>query len=104
MVVVFTITEINYLVVSLFFDLVRVILYLYLWYKVLWLRYLPCFWHSNKIDYAFAQCHSLHSKRSPSGRVVFKQNILSKFGFTNCFVYDSTLIFFLKLGLCYNSL
>ena len=32
MVVVFAITEINYLVVSLFFDLVRAILYLYLWY------------------------------------------------------------------------
>ena len=31
MVVVFAITEINYLVVSLFFDLVRAILYLYLW-------------------------------------------------------------------------
>ena len=30
--VVFTITKINYLVVSLFFDLVRAILYLYLWY------------------------------------------------------------------------
>ena len=30
MVVVFTVTEINYLVVSLFFDLVRAILYLYL--------------------------------------------------------------------------
>ena len=32
MVVVFTITEINYLLVSPFFDLVRAILYLYLWY------------------------------------------------------------------------
>ena len=32
MVIVFAITEINYLVVSLFFDLVRAILYLYLWY------------------------------------------------------------------------
>ena len=32
MVVVFTITEINYLVASLIFDLVRAILYLYLWY------------------------------------------------------------------------
>ena len=31
MVVVFTITEINCLVVSLFFDLVRAILYLCLW-------------------------------------------------------------------------
>ena len=32
MVVVFTITEINYLVVSIFFDLVQAISYLYLWY------------------------------------------------------------------------
>ena len=32
MVVVCAITEINYLVASLIFDLVRVILYLYLWY------------------------------------------------------------------------
>ena len=32
MVVVFTITKINYLVASLFFDLVRAISYLYLWY------------------------------------------------------------------------
>ena len=32
MVVVFTITEINNLVESLFFDLVLVILYLYLWF------------------------------------------------------------------------
>ena len=33
MVVVFTVTEVNYLVVSLFFDLVRAILYLFLWYR-----------------------------------------------------------------------
>ena len=32
MAVVFTIKEINYLVVGLFYDLVRPILYLYLWF------------------------------------------------------------------------
>ena len=71
--VVFIITEINYLVVSLFCDLVRAILYLYLWYQVhialfIWvisrLRYSPCFWHSDKIGYAFTQSHSSHSRRS----------------------------------------
>ena len=41
--VAFTITEINALLVSLFFDLVRPLSCLYLWYLVLWLRYLPCF-------------------------------------------------------------
>ena len=35
MVVVFTNTEINYLVVNLFFHLVRAISYLYLWFQVL---------------------------------------------------------------------
>ena len=34
-VVVFTITEINYLVISQFFDLARAILHIYLWYQVL---------------------------------------------------------------------
>ena len=32
MVIVFAITEISYLVVSLFFDLVRATLYFYMWY------------------------------------------------------------------------
>ena len=44
-----------------------------------------CFWHNDKIGCAFAHSHSPHFRRSISGRAVFKQNILSKFSFTNCF-------------------
>ena len=52
MVVAFTTTEVNYAVVSLFYDLappLSYILYLvYLRYLVFWLRYLSCFQHSKK--------------------------------------------------------
>ena len=51
--VVFRITEINYLNVSLICDFVRPLFYLYLRCLVLRLRYLPCFWHSDKSNYGF---------------------------------------------------
>ena len=44
----------RYLVVSLHCYLVRPLSYLHLWYLVLWLRYLPCFRHSDKSGHAFA--------------------------------------------------
>ena len=47
------------------------------------LRYLSCFWHSDKSNYVFAQNHLPYSSRSPSCQVIFKQNILSDFSFTN---------------------
>ena len=53
MVVAFTIAEINYLVVSLFWDVELPLSYLYLWYLVLRLRYSSCFRHSGKCGYGF---------------------------------------------------
>ena len=54
MIVVFTITEINYLMASSLCDLVGPLWYLYLWYYILWLRYLPCFRHNDKrLRYSF---------------------------------------------------
>ena len=53
MVVTFTITEINYLVVSSFWDVVLPLSNLYFWYLVLWLRYLSCFRQSDKSGYGF---------------------------------------------------
>ena len=55
MVVAFKITEINYSMVSIFCNVVRPLLYLYLRYYVLWLRHLPCFRHSDKSSYGFPE-------------------------------------------------
>ena len=59
MVVAFTITRINYLVVSLFCDMVLPLSYVY-WpaiyicgIKLFGLRYLSCFRHSDKSGYGF---------------------------------------------------
>ena len=53
MVIAFTIKEINYLMVSLFCQLVLPLSYLYLWYKVpnLAMCYWSCFRHSDKSGY-----------------------------------------------------
>ena len=48
MVVVFIITESNYFAVSLFYNLMQPLSHLCLRFLVLWLRYLPCFRHSDK--------------------------------------------------------
>ena len=53
MVVVYTITEINYFVVSLFCHMMWPISCLHLWYEVLWQHYLPCFLHSDPSCYDF---------------------------------------------------
>ena len=57
MVVAFTITRMNYLVISLFCDMVLPLSYVY-WpavyicgIKLFWLRYLSCFRHSDKSGY-----------------------------------------------------
>ena len=55
MVVAFTIAEITYLIVSLFRDLVLPFSWLYLWYQIVWLRYLPCFQHNDKSGHAFSK-------------------------------------------------
>ena len=59
MVVAFTITQINYLVVSRFCDMVLALSYVY-WpavyicgIKLYWLHYLSCFRHSDKTGYGF---------------------------------------------------
>ena len=61
MVVAFTITRINYLVASLFCDMVLLLSYVY-WpaiyicgIKWFWLRYLPCFRHSDESGYGFPE-------------------------------------------------
>ena len=63
MVVAFTITRINYLVASLFCDMVLPLSYVY-WpaiiicgtgIKLFWLRYLSCFRHSDKSGYGFPE-------------------------------------------------
>ena len=53
MVSAFAFTEINYLLVSLLCDLARPLSRSYLRCLVPWLRYLPCFWHSDKSGYGF---------------------------------------------------
>ena len=59
MVIDLTITQINYLVLCLFCDMVLPLSYVY-WptvyicgFKLFWLRYLPCFRHSDKSGYGF---------------------------------------------------
>ena len=59
MVVAFTITRMNYLVVSLFWNMVLPLFNVY-WpavhicgIKLFWLRYLSCFWRSDKSGYGF---------------------------------------------------
>ena len=52
MVAAFTITEINYLVVSLLWDLVRPLSYIYL--QCYFFDCLLCFRHSDKSGYAFS--------------------------------------------------
>ena len=51
--VALTITEINYVVVSLFLNLAWPLLYLYSWYEVLWLRHLSSFRESDKCGHVF---------------------------------------------------
>ena len=77
MVVAFAITEINYVVVSLFFDMVLILSYVY-WpainicgIKLFWPCYLPSI--ATKAAMAFLN-HSLCFRRRSSGRVIFKQN------------------------------
>ena len=63
MLVAFTITSINYLVVSTFCDVVLPLSYLYwpaiyIYFNIcdirfFWLRYLPCFPHRDKSSYSF---------------------------------------------------
>ena len=53
MVDAFTITEMYYLITSLFCDLVPFLSYLSVWYYIHWLRRLPCFRHSDKSGYGF---------------------------------------------------
>ena len=83
MVVAYTITEINYLPVSLFWDVVLPLSYLYLWYLVLWLRYLSCFRHSDKSGYGFPKIIYLILVASIRSSY-FQTNVLSKFSFTHC--------------------
>ena len=47
---VFTITEMKYLIESLFGDFVRPLLYLFLRCKVVWLRYLPGYGRATKVS------------------------------------------------------
>ena len=53
MMVAFTMTKIKYLMASIFCELAWSLSYIYLWYQVHSLHYLPCFRHSYKSDYAF---------------------------------------------------
>ena len=74
--VVFTIKELSYLVVTLFCDLLRPRLCLYLSYLLLCLRYLPCFRHNNKNGYAFTRHHLLHLVEAHQAKI-FSNKILS---------------------------
>ena len=74
-VAVFTITETVYLMLSLFYDLVLTLSYLYLWYQVLWLCYLPCFRHSDKTGYGYDKSHLPYSGKNPSYQVSFKEGL-----------------------------
>ena len=77
MVVAFAITVINYVVVSLFFDMVLILSYVYCaainicGFKLFW----PCYLSSIATKAAMASPnYSPYFSRRSSGRVIFKQN------------------------------
>ena len=83
MVVVFTITEINYLVISLFYDLVQLILH----FMFVILSSLAALIAMPPAERQQRRCltkrHSPYFSRRPSHQIIFKQNILFKFRFSN---------------------
>ena len=73
MVFPFAMTEINYLVVSLFYDLVRPFSYLYLLVLSSLNALFAWFLALGQKRLCLTRIHSPHFSRSPSGQLIFKQ-------------------------------